>query len=201
MIVRQAPRAAPGAGVSSGTAPGPRYHPPVRIRLAEAGDAEAIRSIYNREVVEDVNTFDLVPRTVSEQAAWLDAHAGAHLALVAAESAEQVTGHVGAGGETVLGFGSLSPYRDRAAYSTTVENSVYVDPEHRRRGVGRLILLELVQLAASHGFHTVIARIVGHNEASIGLHLACGFEMVGVEKEVGRKHRQWLDVVELQRMV
>jgi len=173
----------------------------VRIRLAATGDVEAIRSIYNREVVEDVNTFDLVPRTAAEQAAWLDAHAGAHPVVVAVESADRVIGHEGVGGETVLGFGSLSPYRDRAAYSTTVENSVYVDPAHRRRGVGRLILVELVQLAAGHGFHTVIARIVGHNEASIGLHLACGFEMVGVEKEVGRKHRQWLDVVELQRMV
>ena len=52
-----------------------------------------------------------------------------------------------------------------------------------------------------HGFHAVIARVVGDNEASIALHRACGFDLVGVEREVGRKHRQWLDVVELQRLL
>ncbi len=100
----------------------------------------------------------------------------------------------------MLGFGSLSPYRDRPAYATTAENSVYVDgPPRPGRRAG--LLDELLVLAAGHGFHTVIARIVGENEASIALHKACGFELVGVEREVGRKHRRWLDVVELQRML
>lgn len=108
---------------------------------------------------------------------------------------------LGASGETVLGFGSLSRYRSRPAYATTVENSVYVDRLHRGKGIGKLILHELIRLAGEHGFHAVIARVVGHNETSIGLHIACGFELVGVEKEVGRKHGQWLDVVELQRLL
>ena len=96
---------------------------------------------------------------------------------------------------------SLSPFRDRPAYATTVEDSVYVDGGHRRRGIGRAVLDELVRLAGAHGFHTVIARITRENEASMALHRACGFELVGVEREVGRKHGRWLDVVELQRMV
>jgi len=165
----------------------------MRIRLAGPGDAEAIRTIYNLEVTTDVNTFDLVPRTPAEQRVWLEAHRGAHPVVVAAEGAP--------GTETVLGFGSLSPYRDRPAYATTVENSVYVDPAHRGRGAGRAILGELLVLAQGGGFHTVVARIVGHNEASIALHRAWGFEMVGVEREVGRKHGRWLDVVELQRLL
>jgi phosphinothricin acetyltransferase len=57
------------------------------------------------------------------------------------------------------------------------------------------------RLAAEHGFHTIIARTEGSNTASTDLHLACGFELVGVEREVGRKHGRWLDVVELQRML
>ena len=69
------------------------------------------------------------------------------------------------------------------------------------RGVGKALLAELLVLASAHGFHSVIARIAGHNETSIGLHEAAGFELVGVEREVGRKHRQWLDVVELQRLL
>jgi phosphinothricin acetyltransferase len=116
-------------------------------------------------------------------------HAGAHPAVVAVEA------------EEVVGYGSLSPYRDRPAYATTVEDSVFVRADRRGLGVGRLLLDELVRLASVHGFHAVIARIVGHNDASIALHRACGFELVGVEREVGRKFGRWLDVVELQRLV
>ena len=110
-------------------------------------------------------------------------------------------GPVGANGEIVLGFGSLSAFRERSGYSATAENSIYVDRAQRGKGVGKALLAELLVLASAHGFHSVIARIAGHNETSIGLHEAAGFELVGVEREVGRKHRQWLDVVELQRLL
>jgi phosphinothricin acetyltransferase len=161
------------------------------IRLAEAVDAEAIRAIYNAEVTSSVVTFDIVPWTLADQLAWLEHHRGAHPALVAVDEASA----------TVLGYGSLSPYRPRPAYATTVEDSVYVGADARGRGVGRAILTELVRLAADHGFHTVIARTEGANEPSIALHKACGFEVVGIEREVGRKHGRWLDVIELQLLL
>ena len=84
------------------------------VRLAQVTDAEAIRSIYNLEVTDSTVTFDLVPRSHDEQREWLLAHSGAHPAIVAVD------------GDEVVGFGSLSPYKDRPAYSTTVEDSVYV---------------------------------------------------------------------------
>jgi phosphinothricin acetyltransferase len=174
----------------------------MRIRLAELADAEAIRAIYNVEVADSTNTFDMVPRTRAEQEAWILEHSGVHPAVVAIEPPEAgAPGLAGANGEIVLGFGSLSPFRERSGYSATAENSVYVDRTQRGRGVGRALLAELLVLASRHGFHSVIARIAGHNETSIGLHTAAGFELVGVEREVGRKHRQWLDVVELQRLL
>jgi len=174
----------------------------MRIRLAELADADAILAIYNVEVLETTNTFDMVPRTRTEQEAWILEHSGVHPALVATEDpAPGVAGPLGANGEQVLGFGSLSAFRERSGYSATAENSVYVDRAHRGRGVGRALLAELLRLASAHGFHSVIARIAGHNEVSIGLHKAAGFELVGVEREVGRKHRQWVDVVELQRLL
>jgi L-amino acid N-acyltransferase YncA len=174
----------------------------MQIRLAEPGDGEAIRSIYNIEVLHGTNTFDMVPRTESEQAAWISEHRGVHPAIVAVEPASaDLPGHTGARGETVLGFGSLSVFRERSGYAATAENSLYVDRDQRGKGVGRALLDELLVLASAHGFHSVIARIAGHNETSIGLHEAAGFVLVGVEKEVGRKHRQWLDVVELQRLL
>ena len=159
------------------------------VRLAHAADAEAIRAIYNIEVLESTVTFDLVPRSHEQQREWLAAHSGAHPAIVAVE------------GEDVVGFGSLSPYKDRPAYSTTVEDSVYVHRDRRGQGVGKLILGELMNLATTHGFHSMIARIVGDHDASIALHERCGFTLVGVEKQVGRKFGRWLDVVELQRLL
>ena len=178
------------------------------IRLAEVADAEAIRTIYNVEVTDSTNTFDMVPRTRAEQEAWILEHHGVHPAIVATEPPDPGGGRgdgggrlEGANGEVVLGFGSLSPFRERSGYSATAENSVYVDRAQRGQGVGQALLAELLRLASAHGFHSVIARIAGHNETSIGLHTAAGFELVGVEREVGRKHRQWLDVVELQRLL
>ncbi|MEZ5167803.1 MAG: N-acetyltransferase family protein [Acidimicrobiales bacterium] len=79
----------------------------------------------------------------------------------------------------VAGFASLSPYRPRAAYRTTVENSVYVDEAARGSGVRRALMDELIDVATRRGFHTIVAHIVGGHEASIGLHHACGFQVVG----------------------
>jgi L-amino acid N-acyltransferase len=159
------------------------------IRLVERRDAALIREIYNVEVAASTVTFDMVPRTLDEQVAWIDRHSGGHPAIVAEI------------GDEVVGFGSLSPYKERPAYSTTVEDSVYVDRAHRAEGVGRALLEELLRLGRDHGFHSVIARIVGGHEASIAMHAACGFEHVGVEREVGRKFNHWLDVVEMQRLL
>jgi len=160
------------------------------VRLATEADAAAIRDIYNREVQASTVTFDLVPRDLAQQLAWLAAHDGAYPATVATT----------AGGE-VVGFGSLSPWRDRPAYSTSVEDSVYVREDQRGRGVGRALLADLLERATAHGFHAVFARIVGGHEASIALHVAQGFEVAGVEREVGRKFGRWLDVVVLEQIL
>lgn len=156
------------------------------VRLATLEDGEGIRAIYNREVLEGTATFDLRPRSAEDQRRWLTDRSGAHAVMVAVE------------GDEVLGFGSLSAYRSRPAYATTVEDSVYVAPRHQGRGVGRALLEALVEAAELRGFHTVIGRISGGNEGSIALHQRCGFEVVGVEREVGRKFRRWLDVTIVQ---
>ena len=161
----------------------------VVIRAAERRDAEGIRTVYNHYVNESTTLFDMVPRTLDEQVQWIDEHSGVHPALVA-----ELDGQI-------VGFGSLSSFRPRPAYSTTVEDSVYLLDGHQGRGIGRQLLEELLGLAVAHGFHSVIARITGENDVSIALHAACGFETVGTEREVGRKFGQWLDVVEMQKML
>jgi L-amino acid N-acyltransferase len=162
----------------------------MRTRLAEPRDAEATRTIYNLEVLETTVTFDLVPRSAADQAAWIAEHSGGHPAIVAVDDLD-----------TVIGFASLSPFKPRAAYAPTVEDSVYVGREARGRGVGELLLRDILALGTDHGFHSVVARIVGGHDASIALHSKCGFREIGCEREVGRKFGRWLDVVLMQRML
>lgn len=159
------------------------------MRPAVLADAEAIRTIYNHEVVHTAATFDLVPRTLAEQEAWLDARSGAFTAVVAVDDDE------------VVGFGALSPYKERAAYRTSVEDSVYVRRDLGGKGVGSLILGTLLEIAADSGFHAVFARINASGEASIALHAKLGFTLVGVEREVGRKFNRWHDVALMQRLL
>lgn len=161
----------------------------MEIRLATLSDAEAIRRIYNAEVTGSTVTSDMVPRSLADQEEWLHDRSGVHGVLVAVDRDE------------VIGFASLSTYRDRPAYATTVEDSIYIHADHRGKGAGRMLLEALIQLATTHGFHTMIARIVGASEASVALHRCVGFEMIGTEREVGRKFNRWLDVVLMQRML
>jgi len=161
----------------------------VEIRLARLEDAAAIADIYNHVVTTSTAVFELVPRTLAEQQAWLSERSGAHAVLVAVEAGSPV------------GFAALSPYHSRPAYRTTVESSVYVDQSHQGAGVGRTLLTRLLDVANDHGFHAVMARIAADNEPSIRLHHAVGFEQVGLEKEVGRKFHRWLDVMVMERLL
>lgn len=159
------------------------------MRPARLDDAEPIRQIYNREVTTSTVTFDISPRSLEEQRRYLGDRSGAHAVVVAEEDGE------------VVGYGALSPWRAKAAYATSVEDSVYVRHDHQGRGLGRLLLGELVVVATAHGFHAVFARVVGGHEASIRLHQAHGFAVVGTEREVGRKFGRWLDVVVLELLL
>ncbi len=161
----------------------------MELRLARIDDAEAIRGIYNNEVASGTATFDLTPRTLEQQRDWLTERSGAHMVIVAEAD------------RAIVGFGALSRYMQRPAYSTTVEDSVYVRPENQGQGIGEAILARLIERASEHGFHTIIARIGSESEGSIALHRKAGFEDVGKEREIGRKFGRWLDVVIMQRFV
>jgi L-amino acid N-acyltransferase YncA len=169
----------------------------MRTRLVEIEDATALMNILNPEVVELSISFELVPKSLEEQREWIREHQATHLCLVAVNTDDDL-GEIGARNERILGFASVSPFRERPAYATTVENSVYVHRGARGRGVGERLLNDLLATAKNSGFHSVIARIVGENASSIRLHEKCGFILVGTEVEVGRKHGRWLDVVEYQ---
>jgi phosphinothricin acetyltransferase len=159
---------------------------PLSIRPATLDDAEAVRAIYNLEVETSTSTFDLVPRSAAEQRAWLSDRTGAFATVVAVLDGE------------IVGFAALSPYKERPAYRTTVEDSVYVRRDRHGHGIGRALLEHILDVATTSGFHAVVARISGEGTASRALHARCGFELVGIEREVGRKFNRWLDVALMQ---
>lgn len=178
------------------------------VRPARPADADAIRTIYNHEVLSTTATFDLVPRSLEDQQQWLAARSGAFTAIVAVDLAaaprrDGTDGTDGSGGSDgsdgeVVGFAALSPYRERAAYRTSVEDSVYVRRDRGGQGIGTLLLQELLDIAEGSGFHSVFARIEATGEASRALHARCGFRLVGIERETGRKFNRWLDVALMQ---
>jgi len=162
----------------------------VSLRAALPDDAEAIAAIYNHEVEHSTATFDLVPRSVETQRQWIADRTGAFSAIVAVDASHGV-----------VGFAALSTYRDRAGYRTTVENSVYVHRDYQRRGVGKLLLSALLDVARDSGFHTVIARIDSQSSGSLALHESLGFVVVGVERQIGRKFGRWLDSLIVQKFL
>lgn len=159
------------------------------IRTATLADAAAIREIYNHEVENTTATMDLVPRSLADQEQWISDRSGAFATIVA-----EVDG-------LVVGFAAFSPYKERAAYRPTVEDSVYVRRDLGGRGIGKALLTALIDVAASSGFHSMMARIEASGTASRALHTACGFREVGVEVEVGRKFNRWIDMVLMQRLL
>ncbi len=161
----------------------------MEIRTAEPGDLDQITEIYNEAVSSSLVTFDIIARDRETQLEWFESHKGIYPSIVAIDR------------NIVLGFGSLSPYRDRAAYRTTVEDSIYVRSNTRRSGVGKTIMESLIERAHSGGFHAVIARMYAGNEPSIALHGSLGFQQVGIEREVGRKFGKWLDVVVMELII
>lgn len=161
------------------------------LRLAEEKDVPALAGIYNYEVERGTATFDVKPRTLSDRLDWFYAHnVGNHPLIVAEEDGEAV------------GYACLSPYRPKGAYSATVELSVYVHKDYRRRGIARKLMIRILDMARQDpSIHSVISVITSGNEASIYLHEELGFLHCGTMKEVGVKFGKYLDIDNYQMMV
>jgi phosphinothricin acetyltransferase len=161
----------------------------ITIRLATAADLETINEIYNYYVLNSTCTYQTEPETMDARRAWFAAHGERHPITVAEEAGK------------IVGWGSLSRFHARAAYSRTVENSIYVDPRQHRRGIGRALLTDLIDRARRLGHHTIIAGIDAEQTPSVAIHAALGFEKVALLQEVGFKFDRWLHVIYMQRML
>ncbi len=148
----------------------------------------AICAIYAREVVEGTATFETDPPPLQDMVRRRAAVVAHPCPYVVAE-AEGI----------VHGFAYAGPFRTRAAFRGTVENSVYVAPQAQRRGVGLALTCAVIERCAAMGFHQMIAVIGGDNPGSISMHDHAGFQHCGFLKNVGWKFDRWLDVTMMQR--
>ncbi len=162
---------------------------PFTIRPAELGDCAAINDIYNHYVFTDTCTYQTEPDSLSEREAWWRRHGQAHPILVAEQAGE------------ILAWGALSAFHPRAGYRFSVEDSLYVRHDARRRGLGKALLMQLLEAARAQGYRSVIALISADKPVSIALHEAFGFRHAGLLREAGYKFQTWLDVAYLQLML
>jgi len=161
----------------------------VTIRRLEPSDLVPLLDIYNHYVRETPITFDIEPRTLVQRQAWLDGFSshGRYQCFVAVKDSQ------------TIGWASSHPYKDRAAYDTTVMSSVYLAPAMTGQGVGRRLYSALFDALGGEDIHRLFVGITQPNEASVRLHLAFGFEPVGVYREVGRKFGRFWDVATYMR--
>ena len=153
------------------------------IRPITQDDVVSCLDIYNYEVVNGVATLDLEPRTLPEWQEWFDAHQTVEHCIF-----------VGLMDDVVVGYASLSPYRTKDAFKSTVELSIYIHQGHRGKGVASKLMAHILEHAKENDtLHTVVSVITAGNEGSTKLHSRFGFTYCGLTPKVGFKHGKYQD--------
>ena len=159
----------------------------VIIRPFEVRDTQAILDIINLNIINSTALYDYNIRTYEQQKSILEDKLSKGFPVIVAEIDSEV-----------VGFGMYSEFRFREAYKFTVEHSVYVNQHFHGKGIGKILLQELIRLAKDQKLHTMIAVIDEENQSSIEFHEKFGFKTVGVIKESGYKFDRWLHSVFMQ---
>ena len=161
----------------------------VRIRRAGEPDLPALLDIYNYYVLNTHITFDVEPRTLAQRREWFCnfGPAGRYQCFVAVRD------------DRPIGWASSHPFKDRAAYDTSVETSVYLAEREKGSGIGRTLYAALLEALSKEDIHRAFGGIAQPNEASVRLHLALGFSQAGLFEEVGRKFGKYWNVSWYQR--
>jgi phosphinothricin acetyltransferase len=156
------------------------------LREGTATDAPAIAAIYNESIREADSTMDQTPVNPEEVKAKMRGFRHNELIVVLEDDGD------------VLGWGIIKRYSEREGYRFACETSVYLRRSHTGRGLGHILQNELLDRCNALGYHHVVAKIWAQNQPSISMHRKCGFEMVGVQKEIGSSDGRWIDVAILQ---
>ncbi len=159
----------------------------MRLRPAHPADLPALLEIYNDAVLHTTASWDLLPWTPVEHAEWYATKAEHQYPVIVAEESGEI-----------LGYAAYGPFRAKAGYAATMEHSVYVRLTSRGLGIGRSLLVAIIEAARANGVHALIGGLSAENDVSLALHHSLGFVEVGRLPEVGRKFDRWLDLVLLQ---
>jgi len=157
----------------------------MRVIECDRTHAAAILEILNEVILNTTAIYDYQPRTPEMMQAWFAAKQRGRYPVIGVVDES----------DRLLGFGSYGPFRPWPAYKYTVEHSLSVERSQRRRGVGRMLLTELIARARSQDYHVLIGGIDAENAASIGLHRELGFEPCAHIRAAGFKFNRWLDLV------
>ena len=162
----------------------------VQIRPFEIKDTQSILDIINYNILNSTALYDYKTRDFETQKTILEDKIIKGFPVIVAECDGKL-----------VGFGMYSEFRFREAYKFTVEHSVYVSPNEMGKGIGKMIMAQLIVLAKAQGFHTMIGVIDSENKSSITFHEQFGFKTVGIIKESGYKFDRWLDSVFMQLLL
>jgi phosphinothricin acetyltransferase len=160
------------------------------IQTYQSEDCPAILEIINDQILTGTALYDYQPRTLAQQLAIFDDKLQKGFPIIVAKVADEI-----------VGFGYYSEFRFREAYKFTVEHSVYAKKNYIGKGIGKLLLSELIELAKKQNLHTMIGVIDSENESSIAFHEKFGFEKAGFIKESGFKFDRWLHSVFMQKIL
>lgn len=161
------------------------------VRPAVRDDVPAILEIYTDAVLNTTASAEYDPPSLESRYEWFDQHGREGYAIFVA---------VNDAGE-VVGWSSLNQHKERFGYRYATENSIYIHPQWRGQGVGKLLIPPLIEAAQTKGAHTILAGISSDNEASLKLHAQFGFEKVAHFKETVYKFGQWIDVVYMEKLL
>jgi L-amino acid N-acyltransferase YncA len=162
----------------------------IKIRPYQIEDTQSILDIINYNILHSTALYDYNIRSFEQQKAILDDKIKKGFPVIVAELDSVVTG-----------FGMYSEFRFREAYKFTVEHSVYVNNNFHGKGIGKIVLTELIALAKKQGLHTMIGVIDAENQSSVDFHEKFGFKTVGIIKESGFKFDRWLHSVFMQLLL
>ncbi len=163
------------------------YH----VRLATAGDADAICRIYNQGIEDRLATLETELRTPDERRQWMASRTPRH-PVVVAEAAP---------GGAIVGWGSLNVFNARPAYRFVADFSAYVERAFRGKGVGRVLLTRLIELGREHGYHKLVLSAFPFNPGGMALYEKLGFRTVGVYEEQGQLDGKWVDTIVMEKLL
>lgn len=162
----------------------------INIRKAGQADVQDILRIFNEAILHTTAVYDEQPRSLEQQMSWWEKKRSDKMPVLVAENEQEV-----------IGFGTYGIFRPFDGFRYSLEHSIYVLQDFRGKGLGKMLLEELISLAGKEGYHSMIAGIDAENAASIAFHRFFGFKEVGRLPEVGYKFNKWLDLVFMQLML